>query len=181
MTTQAWIQAIYNDSTQYGKMIPRSQASLVLVLGNMSMFRVARWRESLEMSKVLLEGFTIDEILELPNDHLEGLLLQDEALVFKVGSASILGKFKVLDNALYLELAHIDGGGEGALPSLASLAKRYARREGLEFIEWRVHAVHCGSPNLKLRRVLERKGFVIQTIEDLGECYWRRISVDSEA
>jgi hypothetical protein len=127
------------------------------------------------MPQVLLEGYTVDEVLELPNDELQAIVLRDEPLVFKAGSANMLGKFSVSADALILELAHVDGGGEGALPSLASLASRYAQREGLAFIEWRVHAVHCARPNLKLRRVLERRGFVVRVVAGIGECYWLRV------
>lgn len=130
------------------------------------------------MSKILLEGYTVDEILQLPNEELQGIVLRDEPLVFNAGSANMLGRFKVEGNALVMELAHIDGGGEGALPSVASLASRYARREGLAFIEWRVHAVHCANPNLKLRRVLERRGFVVRDMPGTGECYWLRVPTD---
>lgn len=126
---------------------------------------------------MLIEGYTIDEVLELPNAELQAIVLKDEPIVFKAGSANILGKFKVAGNTLFLELAHIDGGGEGALPSLAALATRYAKREELEFVEWNVHAVHCATPNLKLRRVLERKGFLVKNVAGIGECYWLRVSV----
>jgi hypothetical protein len=67
----------------------------------------------------------------------------------------------------------VDGGGEGALPALAALAHRYALREGLSTIDWRVHAVHCARPNLKLRRVLERRGFTVGVVAGVGECYQR--------
>lgn len=130
------------------------------------------------MSKILLEGYTVDEILQLLNEELRGIVLRDEPLVFKAGSANMLGRFKVEGNVLVMELAHIDGGGEGALPSVASLASRYAKREGLAFIEWRVHAVHCANPNLKLRRVLERRGFVVRDVPGTGECYWLRVPTD---
>jgi hypothetical protein len=93
-------------------------------------------------------------------------------LVFKAGNANLLGRFQVENNALIMELAHIDGGGEGALPTIAALAKRYAAREALSHIEWRVHAVNCAKPNLKLRRVLERRGFSVRHVEGVGECYW---------
>ena len=128
------------------------------------------------MPQVLLEGYTVDDVLALPNAELQAIVLRDEPLVFKAGSANMLGRFKVAADTLVMELAHIDGGGEGALPNLASLASRYAKREGLSFIEWRVHAVHCATPNLKLRRVLERKGFVVRKVEGVGECYWLRAS-----
>ena len=124
---------------------------------------------------ILIEGYTVDEILQLPNDELQAIVLRDEPLVFKAGSANLLGRFKVDGSSLIMELAHIDGGGEGALPSLAALASRYAKREGLPFVEWRVHAVNCARPNLKLRRVLERRGFFVREVEGVGECYWSRV------
>ncbi|MBI3229624.1 MAG: hypothetical protein HYZ45_05415 [Burkholderiales bacterium] len=131
------------------------------------------------MPQILLEGYTVDEILALPQATLDALVLRDEALVFKIGSANILGKFKVEDKTLLIELAHIDGGGEGALPSLASLLERYAKQQGLTRLEWRVHAVHCAKPNLKLRRVLERRGFVVREVTGVGECYWLRVDVQA--
>lgn len=131
------------------------------------------------MSSILIEGYSADEILALPNAELQAIVLRDEPLVFKAGSANLLGRFLV-DSAstLVLELAHIDGGGEGALPAIASVASRYAKREGLSTIEWRVHAVNCATPNLKLRRVLERRGFVVQDVPGTGECYFLRVLVD---
>jgi hypothetical protein len=133
------------------------------------------------MTQLLLEGYTADEVLALSNTELRAIVLCDEPLVFRVGTASILGKFKLTDDTLFVELGHIDGGGEGALPTLASLADRYAKREGLAFIEWRVHAVHCAKPSLKLRRVLERRGFVIREVTGVGECYWQRVAVNRAA
>jgi len=129
------------------------------------------------VSDVLIEGYTVDDILGLSNELFNAFVLRDEPLVLKAGSAEILGQFKVQKDTLYLELGHIDGGGEGALPSLAAIANRYAKREGLSFIEWRVHAVHCANPNLKLRRVLTRKGFVVRDIPGVGECYWLKASL----
>ncbi|SFQ63349.1 hypothetical protein SAMN05216567_12312 [Variovorax sp. OK605] len=131
------------------------------------------------MSEILLEGYTVDEVLQLPNEEFQALVLRDEPLVFKAGSADMLGRFKVDGDALVMELAHVDGGGEGALPSVAALASRYARRQGLAFVEWRVHAVHCANPNLKLRRVLERRGFVVRNVPGTGECYWLRAPADA--
>lgn len=126
------------------------------------------------MTQVLLEGYTVDEVLALPKDELQAIALSDEPIVFKAGSANLLGRFKVEGDTLVMELAHVDGGGEGALPTLAALASRYAVLEKLAFIEWRVHAVHCGKPNLKLRRVLERRGFAVRTLPGVGECYWHK-------
>jgi hypothetical protein len=120
---------------------------------------------------LLIEGFTQDEILALPNAELQAIVLSDEPLVFKAGTANLLGRFRIQDRSLIMELAHVDGGGEGALPALAALARRYAVREKLDAIDWRVHAVHCARPNLKLRRVLERRGFAVNLVLGVGECY----------
>ncbi len=122
--------------------------------------------------EVLFEGLREEEILRLPQEHLEQLVLLGEPLVCRVGSAQLLGSFKVASNYLVVELAQIEGGGEGILMSLASLAKRYATLRKLSGIEWIVHAVSCAKPNLKLRRVLERRGFEVRHLEDFGEVYY---------
>jgi hypothetical protein len=121
--------------------------------------------------RVLIEGYSIEEILAFPNEQLDQFVFCGEPIVFRVGSAEILGRFERDADRIILELAHIDGGGEGALPTLGALASRYALREGLEFLEWRVHAVRCASPNPKLRRVLERRGFKVTEVAGAGECY----------
>jgi hypothetical protein len=117
------------------------------------------------------EGLTEEEILDLPKQAVEALILIGEPLVFRAGSAVILGSFKLRANRLIIELAQIEGGGEGVLVSLASLTKRYARVNGLAEIEWIVHAVSCAKPNHKLRRVLDRRGFEVKQVEGVGEAY----------
>ena len=120
---------------------------------------------------VLIEGYSVDEILRLPNEQLDQFVFCGEPIVFRVGSAEILGSFERTQDRIILELAHIDGGGEGALPALGALASRYAARERLTFLEWRVHAVHCANPNPKLRHVLQKRGFKIKDVASVGECY----------
>jgi hypothetical protein len=95
-----------------------------------------------------------------------------EPLVFRAGSAELLGSFKIASDGLVIELAQIEGGGEGVLVSLASLAKRYVTLRKLSGVEWIIHAVTCAKPNLKLRRVLERRGFVVRNVDGVGEAYY---------
>jgi hypothetical protein len=121
--------------------------------------------------EVLFEGFTSDELLRLPHETLQQLVLLNQPIVFRAGSAVVLGQFAVTSASLVLELAQIEGGGEGILPSLASLARRYAELNGLSTIEWIVHAVSCATPNLKLRRVLERRGFRVEQVGAAGVAY----------
>jgi hypothetical protein len=121
--------------------------------------------------EVLFEGLSEEEILSLPREHVEKLILFGEPLVFRAGSAELLGSFKISCDHLIIELAQIEGGGEGVLISLASLAKRYATLRKLSGVEWIVHAVSCAKPNLKLRRVLERRGFTVKNVDGVGEAY----------
>ena len=125
------------------------------------------------MKKIDIEGYTPEEILDLPDDQLDALVLSGEPLVFHAGTAEILGEFKIKGESLIIELAQIDGGGEGVLPTLTSLTHRYAKRRGLKKVEWVVHALNCAEPNLKLRRVIERRGFQIVDLEGFGKAYYQ--------
>ena len=125
------------------------------------------------------EGHSAEEILNLPKDTVEQLILIGEALVFRVGSAVLLGSFRINDNRLVIELAQIDGGGDGVLISLAALARRYAQLHELSGVEGIVHAVSCAKPNIKLRRMLEHRGFSIREVEGIGEAYYFLDSFDA--
>jgi hypothetical protein len=120
---------------------------------------------------ILIEGFRPDEILNLPQEQIAAFVLTGQPLIFRVGTAEILGEFRTVDRRFVVELAYIDGGGEGVLPVLWRLTERYAGQQGLEEIEWIVHAINCARPNLKLRRVLERRGYVIEEVAGIGAAY----------
>jgi hypothetical protein len=121
--------------------------------------------------EVLFEGFREEEILGLPAETLEGLIILGEPLVFRAGTATVLGSFKIFADRLVIELAQIEGGGEGVLIALGSLARRYALLNKLVAVEWIVHAVSCAKPNLKLRKTLERRGFIVEQVADVGIAY----------
>jgi hypothetical protein len=87
------------------------------------------------MKKINIEGYSPDEILGLPDEQVDALVLSGEPLVFRAETAEILGEFKVKGESLRVELAQIDGGGEGVLPTLSSLAHRYAKQRGLKRVE----------------------------------------------
>jgi hypothetical protein len=125
------------------------------------------------MKRIDIEGYSTDEILSLPDEQLDALVLSGEPLVFRAGSAEILGEFRIKGESLIVELAQIDGGGEGVLPTLTSLANRYAKQRELKKVEWIVHALNCAEPNPKLRRVMERRGFQIMDIEGVGKAYYQ--------
>jgi len=125
------------------------------------------------MREVDIEGYTANEILNLPNEQLDAFVVSGRPIVFRAGSAEILGEFKIKGESLVVELAQIDGGGEGVLPTLTSLARRYAKKRGLKKVQWIVHALNCAEPNLKSRRVMERRGFQIVDIEGVGKAYYQ--------
>lgn len=92
-----------------------------------------------------------------------------------------MGEFRRSDKRITIELAQIDGGGEGVLPILWVLAGRYALQNEFEEIEWIVHAVNCARPNLKLRRVLSRLGFTIEDLPIIGKAYHLIVRTDAVA
>jgi hypothetical protein len=122
--------------------------------------------------EVLFEGLSESEILALPIEQIDALVLTGQPIVFRAGSATVLGEFRLEKDRLILELAQIDGGGEDVLVSLGSLARRYSRLHGIEAVEWIVHAVNCAKPNLKLRRILERRGFAVRELPKIGQAYY---------
>ena len=124
------------------------------------------------MRQIDIQGYSADEILNLPDEQVDEFVLCGRPIVFRAGSAEILGEFKINDQSLVVELAQIDGGGEGILPTLTSLAQKYARKRGLNKVEWIVHALNCAEPNLKLRRVMQRRGFQIVDIKDGGQAFY---------
>jgi len=121
---------------------------------------------------ISIEGYSTEEILLLTDEQLKSFVFVGEPIVFKVGSAEILGEFKIVNNHLIVELAQIEGGGEGVLPLLFILAKKYALQRNLQKVEWIVHALNCEKPNPKLRPIMERKGFTIENIEGIGQAYY---------
>jgi hypothetical protein len=123
--------------------------------------------------EINVEGYSPDQILSLPDEQLDAFVLSGRPVVFRAGSAEILGEFKIKGESFMVELAQIDGGGEGVLPALTLLAQRYAKKRGLKKMEWIVHALNCAEPNLKLRRVMERRGFQIVDMEGGGKAYYR--------
>ncbi len=88
-----------------------------------------------------LEGYRRADILALPTGEFDELIFHGEPIVLKIGSAEILGSFWLEEQALFLELAQIEGGGEGVLHVLSSTARAIARQRGCHRLEWIVHAV----------------------------------------
>ena len=128
---------------------------------------------------VRIEGYTSEELFALPIEELDAVMLAGRPIVVRVGSASLLAECRGDGESLVVDLAHIDGGGEGALPTIVAFVERYARSRQYARIEWAVRATNCARPNERLRRLLERRGFVIRDAPGLGECYYKATVVRS--
>lgn len=132
-------------------------------------------------STVFIEGYSADELLALPGQELDAFVFPGRPVVARVGSADVLVECKRHGDTLVVDLAHIDGGGEGALPTVVRFIERFAKDKNFSTIEWLVRATRCANPNPKLRRVLVRKGFEIHEHPDFGECYYKKTPVRSNA
>ncbi len=121
---------------------------------------------------ITIDGVSLDEWGALPSEQWKELVFTKKPIVFQMGSSSILGQFTLEDARMQIELGHIDGGGEGVLLVIWNLAEEIAHAWGLCEVEWILHAVNCAKPNLKLRRVLIRKGFEVKSYQDKGEVYY---------
>lgn len=127
--------------------------------------------------EILIEGYSAKNILALPDEEIQALIFTNKPVAFRIGTAEVLGEFKIKDENLIVELAHIDGGGEGVLPTILILAKQYAQRKNLKKIELIVYALNCANPNPKLRPILERKGFSIKDIEGKGNVLYKSFEI----
>jgi hypothetical protein len=59
--------------------------------------------------RITIEGYTVDELLALPEKEFHAVALSGEPITFQVGTAQVLGQFSVSPTELTIELAHIDG------------------------------------------------------------------------
>jgi hypothetical protein len=129
------------------------------------------------MLQVLLEGFSVEELLKLPDPDFAKLNFHNQPLAFKAGNNTIIAQFILTPDALALEVNHLDRGSEGSLSVIASLAARYALREKRAFIDWRLPLLNCVNVNPKLRLVLERREFKIRNTSNpaTGAFFFKRV------
>lgn len=106
-----------------------------------------------------IEGLSLEALKALPTADLEALLAFGRPITFRIGTATVLAEFNKSDGVLLVNLAHIDGGGEGVLVSLWKLISSYAKQRGYKSISWNVHALTCANPNPRLQRFLRERGF----------------------
>lgn len=106
-----------------------------------------------------IEGVSTELLKALPPQDLDDLLAFGRPIVFRMGSATVLAEFNQVDTHLSINLAHIDGGGEGVLVHLWKMAAWYARERHYGAIIWSIHALTCARPNPRLQHFLMAHGF----------------------
>jgi hypothetical protein len=128
------------------------------------------------VSRISIEGESLIEILQWPEEYFDNLVLIDQPIAFKIGTAEVLGQFANTQEELIVELAQIEGGGEGVLPAISKLAHHIAKLKSITTIVCIVHALNCAETNLKLRAHLEKTGFAITHIPGKGKVYCKRLN-----
>jgi hypothetical protein len=125
------------------------------------------------MQHLLIEGYTPDELLDALVPDLAAEVLSGRPLIARVGTADILLALRLDNDVLTAEIAHVDGGGEGALPTLFGLIKRLAESQDVRIVRWHILAARCARPNPRLRPILERCGFALAEPPSFGLCFQR--------
>ena len=129
------------------------------------------------LPEIRIEGVALSELKALPREDLDALLSYGSPISFNVGSATILAEFNRDEQELKVNLAHVDGGGEGVLLALWKLVQAYAEERDFASIRWNVHALTCAQPNPRLQRFLRANGFVEVDDDQFGRILTRKQSL----
>jgi hypothetical protein len=70
-------------------------------------------------SEILIEGYTEAELLALPREYIQALILAGQPVVFRAGSAAILGEFRVEAAKAFW----YNPGARRKIPSIASAGR----------------------------------------------------------
>ena len=123
---------------------------------------------------VEIEGVTLGQLRAMPAAEQDELLAFGRPVSFDMGSATILAEFNREGGELIVNLAHVDGGGEGVLGLLWKLVQNYAAGRDYASIRWNVHALTCANPNARLQQFLRRSGFDEVDDPQFGRILMRR-------
>ncbi|MFT3997939.1 MAG: hypothetical protein QM667_11080 [Asticcacaulis sp.] len=118
-----------------------------------------------------IEGVPLKALKALSKAEQDALLAFGRPLTFRIGSANILAEFNRSDCELIVNLAHIDGGGEGVLVLLWKALQNYAADRGYLSVQWHVHALTCTHPNPRLQQFLRHQGFVEMDHQIYGQVF----------
>ncbi len=113
----------------------------------------------MRVTRVDIEGLSLKDLKSLPKEEVDSLLAFGRPITFRIGTANVLAEFNRLGDTLEVNLAHIDGGGEGVLVVLWKAVEAYAAERQHSAIQWNVHALTCARPNPRLQHFLRIRGF----------------------
>jgi len=131
--------------------------------------------------QIEIEGVALEALRKLSRPDQDALLSFARPISFTMGSATVLAEFNRDGPELIVNLAHIDGGGDGVLLILWKALRGYAAGRGYRSIRWNVHALTCAKPNPRLQRFLRTHGF--DEVEDpsYGPIFTRTIQLSVNA
>jgi hypothetical protein len=123
---------------------------------------------------VEIDGLSLREWRGLSREEQDELVPLDRPLVFHIGSATVLAEFTERAGGLVVNLAQIDGGGEGVLLRLWKLIVASARDRDRTFVQWNVFAATCADPNPRLLAFLHANAFDEVDDAEHGRIFTRR-------
>jgi len=106
-----------------------------------------------------VEGLSLEEWRALSIEQRNALIPLGRAITFRIGTATVLAEADECGGVLIVNLAQIDGGGEGVLLRLWKLIATWALERGCTAIRWNVFAATCVDPNPRLQQFLRSNGF----------------------
>ena len=127
--------------------------------------------------QIEIEGVSLQALRMLPRPDQDALLSFARPISFTMGTGTVLAEFNRDGPELIVNLAHIDGGGEGVLLILWRAVRAYAAERGYRSIRWNVHALTCAKPNPRLQRFLRTHGFDEVDDPSYGPIFTRTIQV----
>lgn len=71
---------------------------------------IVRYRKTNRIREIKFEGYSMEEILEMPVEEINKYIFIGEPLVFLIGSAQVLGEFRIRGEMIVVELAKLREG-----------------------------------------------------------------------
>ncbi|QND55227.1 hypothetical protein [Mesorhizobium huakuii] len=126
-----------------------------------------------QSARIEIEGTSLEDLRTMPHADQDALLAFGRPISFTMGSATVLAEFNRRDGTLLVNLAHIDGGGEGVLLVLWKHTRAFAIERQFSTVRWNVHAATCAKPNPRLQRFLRTHEFAEIDDPDYGRIFVR--------
>src|SRR5688572_4277455 len=101
-----------------------------------------------------VEGLRLEDWRALSIEQQNALVPLGRAITFRIGSATVLAEANECSGVLIVNLAQVDGGGEGVLLQLWKLIATWALARGCTAVRWNVFAATCADPNPRLQEFL---------------------------